>query len=82
MEFDDSKVDEAALALLYLTIHEENRAWKSIDWEVMDRLHQRGFISDPKAKAKSVVLTEEGLSLSKQLAHKLFARDMARGSAR
>ena len=23
------------------------RAWKSLDWEAMDRLHSRGFISDP-----------------------------------
>ena len=81
MEFDERKIDEAALALLYLTLHEENRAWKSIDWEVMDRLHQQGFISDPKTNAKSVLLTEEGLSLSQQLAHKLFAKDMARGGS-
>jgi hypothetical protein len=27
----------------------------------MERLHKKGFISDPVGKAKSVVLTEEGL---------------------
>ncbi len=56
MEFDDHKIDEAALALLHLTLHEGNRAWKTIAWEVMDRLHQRGLISLPASQAKSVVL--------------------------
>jgi hypothetical protein len=36
------------------------RAWKTFDWDAMDRLYERGLISDPKSKAKSVVLTEEG----------------------
>ena len=76
MEFDNRKIDEAALALLYLTIHDENRAWKTIDFEVMDRLHQQGFIFDPKRNAKSIVLTDEGLALSEQLANKLFAKDI------
>lgn len=26
----------------------------------MERLHERGYISDPQSKAKSVVMTEEG----------------------
>ncbi len=75
MEFDNHKIDEAALALLHLTLHEGNRVWKAIDWEVMDRLHQRGLISPPAVKAKSVVLTDEGLRLSEQLARKLFAKE-------
>jgi len=37
------------------------RAWKSHDWDVLDRLHAKGYISDPKGKAKSVVLSPEGL---------------------
>jgi hypothetical protein len=36
------------------------RAWKSRDWEPRNRLGDRGFISDPKNKYKSVVLTQEG----------------------
>jgi hypothetical protein len=75
VEFDDHKIDEAALALLHLTLHEGNRAWKTIAWEVMDRLHQRGLISLPASQAKSVVLTDEGLRLSEQLARKLFAKE-------
>lgn len=73
MDYNRDKVDEMVLALLTLTMFQdrfETRAWKGQDWDVMDRLHQRGYISDPKSKAKSVVMTEEG----EQLAHELFAR--------
>jgi hypothetical protein len=34
MDIDEDKIDEAALALMYLTLHEHCRAWKQIDWEV------------------------------------------------
>ena len=46
--------------------------WKSFDWEAMNRLHQKGYISDPIGKAKSVVLTEEGLQEAERLFKKLF----------
>ena len=39
----------------------------------MERLHAKGFISDPKSKAKSVVLSEEGLKRSKELFAKHFS---------
>jgi Domain of unknown function (DUF6429) len=75
MDADPDKVDEAVLALLYLTLHDRVRAWKSFDWDVMNRLHDKGFISDPVAKTKSVVLTETGLLESERLFKKLFAKD-------
>jgi len=62
MTVDSDKIDEAVLALLYLGLHDGDRAWKGFDWEAMNRLHDRGFISDPRGKAKSVVFTETGLS--------------------
>ncbi|NML16576.1 DUF6429 family protein [Azohydromonas caseinilytica] len=74
MEFDEEKIDQAALALLYLTLHDGNRAWKSLDWEVMNRLHRKGLILDPVNKAKSLVLTEEGLSESERLFEALFTK--------
>jgi len=40
----------------------------------MDRLHAKGYISDPKSKAKSVVLSEEGERLSRKLFERHFAR--------
>jgi hypothetical protein len=74
MEYDENKIDEMVLALLYLTLHDENRAWKGHDWDALDRLHTKGYIDDPKNKAKSVVLTDEGMQLSEQLFKRYFAR--------
>ena len=74
MNFDEKKIDRTVLALLYLTLHDENRAWKSFDWDVMNRLHAQGFISDPVGKAKSVALTERGLEESKRLCQELFGK--------
>ncbi|WP_237212781.1 DUF6429 family protein [Ruegeria lacuscaerulensis] len=74
MTIDEEKVDDAVLALLWLTLHDERRAWKGFDWDALDRLHHKGLILDPKGKAKSVVLTEEGLRRSESLFAELFAR--------
>jgi len=71
---DTKKIDETVLALLHLTLHDGTRAWKGFDWDTMNRLHQQGFISDPIGKAKSVVLTDEGLRESERLFKKLFAK--------
>ena len=49
------------------------RAWKGHDWAVLDRLHKKGYISNPASKAKSVVLTEEGAQLSKNCFEKHFS---------
>lgn len=75
MDIDEDKIDEAALALMYLTLHDYFRAWKQIDWEVTNRLHKKGLICDPIGKTKSVVLTDEGLKKSKELFQKLFSKD-------
>jgi hypothetical protein len=75
MEYDEAKVDEAVLALMFLNFfgdHGMTRAWKSFPWEAMDRLHEMGYISDPKTKAKSIVMTEEGEAMAKDLFSKLF----------
>jgi hypothetical protein len=74
MDVDDDKVDEAVLALLYLTLHDECRAWKGFEFGVMNRLHEKGMIDDPIGKAKSVVLTTEGLRASERLFKKLFVK--------
>jgi Domain of unknown function (DUF6429) len=65
------------LALLYLTMFKDRpdyRAWKSHDWDSLDRLHAKGYISDPATKAKSVMMTEEGVKRSRELFEKHFAR--------
>ena len=74
MEFDNDKIDDMVLALLWLTLHDECRAWKGHDWDAMDRLFSKGYIDDPKGKAKSVVLTEEGLKRSRELFERFFAQ--------
>lgn len=73
MKLDNERLDEAVLALLYLGLHDEWRAWKSFDWEVLDRLHEKGLITNPVGKAKSVGFTEEGMRESRRLLEKLFA---------
>jgi hypothetical protein len=75
MELDTNKVDEAVLALLYLGLHDGARAWKGFDWDAMNRLHEQGYITDPRGKAKSVVFTDEGLERAKTLLEKLFRKN-------
>ena len=75
---DLDRIDEAVLALLYLGIHEQDRmipgarTWKSHDWDALDRLHAKGLISDPATKAKSVILTEDGLRECEAAFRRLF----------
>jgi|SRR6516225_10547805 hypothetical protein len=66
MDISTDAVDEVVLALLYLNLCGENRAWKSLDWDALNRLHEKGFIGDPVSRAKSVWLTDEGLALLSQ----------------
>jgi hypothetical protein len=79
MNIDEDKVDEFTLALLFLVTHERQeglgaRAWKGFDWDTMNRLHEKGFISNPAGKAKSVVMTEEGFLKAQELFERHFAR--------
>lgn len=74
MEIDEDKIDDAALALMYLTLHDHCRAWKQVDWDITNRLHEKGLIDNPISKAKSVVLTEEGLKQAEFLFEKLFTK--------
>jgi hypothetical protein len=75
MEIDHEKIDEAVLALLWLTLHEERRAWRSFEWATLDRLHRKGLIRDPANRAKSIVLTDEGLRKAEALFKALFTRE-------
>lgn len=78
MAIDNEKVDEITLALLYLTTFKDKhgvQAWKGHDWDVMNRLHESGYIHDPATKAKSVMLTDEGAARSKRLFEKHFMRE-------
>jgi hypothetical protein len=77
---DTDRIDDAVLALLLLGICGRDRfsgaarAWKSFDWDAMDRLHEKSLIADPVSKAKSVWITEEGMQRAEALFQELFTR--------
>ena len=76
-DLDHDKLAEAALAILSLTTFRSGhaaRAWKSLDWDVLGLLFQRGWIADPVGKAKSIVLTEAGERLAPELLARHFAK--------
>lgn len=69
------KLSESALAILGLTAfhdHQRVRAWKGMDWDLLDVLYKKGWIEDPKGKAKSVVLTTEGAQLAQEILRRHF----------
>jgi hypothetical protein len=72
---DPNRIDGATLALLLLGRHDGARVWKSFDWDVLYRLHEKGLISNPRTPDKSVVLTEDGEQLALLHFKMLFSRD-------
>jgi hypothetical protein len=75
LDDDQDKADEVALALMYLTLHEDydaGRAWKGYDRDILDRLHAKGWIHDPKDEAGSMAFTEEGLAKAEEFFEKYF----------
>ena len=75
MNYDHDKIDEIVLALMHLGMHDVSRTWKSFDWDSLNRLHQKGLISDPVNKNKSIVLSQEGEELSEKLFKQYFSKD-------
>jgi len=71
---DTDRIDDAVLALLQLGLHDVDRSWKGFDWDALDRLHAKGLIHQPANKAKSLVLTDEGLRKSAELFDAMFTR--------
>jgi hypothetical protein len=77
MEYDKDKVDEMVLALLWLTtsrVGGVTRAWKGLDLETLDRLHERGFIDEASSKSPSLVLTKAGAKRSEELFRQHFGK--------
>ena len=76
------KIDRAVLALLWLTSFREREeflwsAWKGHDWSALGRLHEAGWISDPRNKNKSIVLSEVGAGRAKALFEEMFCEAVA-----
>ena len=77
MNCDENKIDEYTLALLYLVVNERHeglgaKVWKGFDWDTLNRLHEKGYISNPVSKAKSVGMTEEGFLKAEELFKRHF----------
>lgn len=75
MDYSEEKVDEAVLALLWLTSYADGeygrRAWRSHDLDALGRLHRAGLIG-VVGTAKSVTLTADGESRARELFSRLF----------
>jgi Domain of unknown function (DUF6429) len=80
MKYDQDKVDEMTLALLYLVTSPGQegigaRAWRGFDMNTINRLYEKGWIRDPKTKAMSLYLTDDGFKKSEQLFLKYFGQE-------
>jgi len=73
-ELDLDRLAEAALGILSLTLHDHGRVWKGMDWDLLNLLYRKGWISDPIGKAKSVSLTDEGMELASSSLRKHFSK--------
>jgi hypothetical protein len=81
MDYDKDKVDDMALALLWLTTIGEKqggqvvlRAWKGHDWDALNRLHEKRLYWRSCRESKSVFVTEEGAERSEELFRQFFAK--------
>jgi hypothetical protein len=73
MATDSKKIDDAALALLHLTLHDQSHASTSFAPEVLQRLHESGMIEGPDGSSDSIEFTPDGLQRSKTLFNSMFA---------
>ena len=74
---DLERLAEVTLALLSLTAFpglSYTRAWRVFDWDLLDLLHERGWILDPKGKSMSVVFTPEGTEVARAAFARYFTR--------
>lgn len=72
MKYDADRIEEIILALLGVFEFDNGRVWKRYDFAVMDALHAKGFITDPRGRRESVHLTDDGMARSKALAARHF----------
>lgn len=77
MDYDKDKVDDMTLALLFLVSSKlpdgtGARAWGGLNPDVVERLHERGYIEAPSRKATSLHLTSEGYERSRLLFEATF----------
>ena len=86
---DDNKLTpeqalhDMTLAMLYLTRFTDSRqkgedvlprAWKSYDWDTLDKLSEEDLIIDRHGN-KSLYLSEEGMKKAKEILNKMNIKD-------
>ncbi len=80
VKIDEDKIEEATLALLYITSFKDShtdmawRTWKGHDREVMERLYQKGYISNPESESRSVSFSKKGFKKAEKLFSKYFKK--------
>lgn len=74
MESDTDKMEDALLALLGALEFDDGRFWKGYDFDMMQSLYDKGYITEPWGRAKSAYLTPEGMEKAKKLAEQMFAK--------
>ncbi len=75
MDYNKDKVDDMTLALLYLVMSrtpQGARAWKGFDASTLARLHQKGWIAEPKIKEMTLRITDEGIKRAEELFQQHF----------
>jgi hypothetical protein len=73
-------LEDLTLLLLYAQSWREKvgeslyvaRSWKSYDFNVLDRLTEKGYIASSR-RAKSVILTDDGLKRGRELKRRLLS---------
>ncbi len=76
-ELDKDKVAVVALAILSFSRATDQygaTVWKGMDWDVMNLLHEKGWISSPIGKQKSVAITEDAIKLADEYIEKHFEK--------
>ena len=73
MEYDMKLIEDAVIDLMADYSSDDGNAWKGYDFEIMNRLHEQGLISNPVNRNKSIWLMEEGLERGREIAGRMFA---------
>lgn len=78
MEYDKDKADELTLALMYIVMSKERdggRAWKGFDLQILTRLHQKGWITEPKLREMTLTVTPDGVRKAEEMYRKYLQGD-------
>ena len=77
MTIDTDRIDDAVLALLHLTLHDQESGLERLRSEALGRLHQKGMIDDPAGTAQSVALSRRRAATFRELFEAMFTRQAA-----